>query len=75
MLEKPARPFVVADGRVYVALPTLKLDRNRRIVEMFAAGMSKGDIAAQFGISTPRVHQILKKMARMEAILAGAANP
>jgi hypothetical protein len=69
-MTKPARSYVVADGDLYVATP-MKLDRNRKIVEMFAAGISKGDIAAQFGITRPRVHQILKRMARMESLLAG----
>jgi hypothetical protein len=71
-VTKHSRPYVVSDGNVYVALPTLKLDRNRRIVEMYAAGISKGDIAAHFGVTRPRVHQILKRMARMESLLKEA---
>lgn len=72
---KPTQPYVVtSDGGVYYVLRTLKLDRNKKIVEMFAAGMSKTEIAAEFGITRPRVHQILQRMARMESLLAGTPS-
>jgi hypothetical protein len=68
-VTKPARSYVVApDGGLYVATP-MKLERNRRIVEMYEAGIAKNDIAAQFGITRPRVNQVLKAMARVEKAL------